>query len=195
MVMQTWRSDEDTGLIGHGKEALKLGKWREIGRDFGPPFREIFETIEPSSPIWHNRLGYWPTKPWDSKGLVTLVGDAAHPMTFRKRLSPSSVSLLILCLTITLYDPIIDQDSDRGQGLNYAITDAAELLQQLRGMTERTGTELAAAVKRYEAELFPRGKEGVISSNENTNAVHDWVTMMESPLFKEGLRRAGDQSA
>lgn len=84
MIMQTWRSDTDTGLTGQGKEVLKLEKWYEIGRDFGSPFKEIFETIEPSSPIWHNRLGYWPTKPWDSKGLVTLIGDAAHPMTFRK---------------------------------------------------------------------------------------------------------------
>jgi 2-polyprenyl-6-methoxyphenol hydroxylase-like FAD-dependent oxidoreductase len=195
MMMQTWRSDGDTGLIGHGKEALKLGKWYEIGQDFGPPFKEIFETIEPSSPIWHNRLGYWPTKPWDSKGLVTLVGDAAHPMTFRKRPYPLSISLTFPYLTITPYNAMIDQDSDRGQGLNYAITDAAELLQQLRSMTERTGTELAAAVKRYEAELFPRGKEGVLASIENTNAVHDWVTMMESSLFKEGLRRDRNQSA
>jgi 2-polyprenyl-6-methoxyphenol hydroxylase-like FAD-dependent oxidoreductase len=84
MIMQTWRSDEDTDLVGQGKEALKLERWLERGRDFGPPFKEIFETINPSSPIWHNRLTYWLTKPWDSKSLVTLVGDAAHPMTFRK---------------------------------------------------------------------------------------------------------------
>jgi hypothetical protein len=73
--------------------------------------------------------------------------------------------------------------------LNYAITDTAELLQQLRGMKEHTGAELAAAVKRYEVDLFERGREGVIASNENTNAVHDWATMMESPLFKDGLKR------
>ena len=60
-------------------------------------------------------------------------------------------------------------------------------------MKDRTPAELAAAVKRYETELFPRGKEAVIASNENTNAVHDWSTMMESPLFKEGLRKDGDQ--
>lgn len=83
--MQTWRSDEDTGLGGKGKEAQRLEKWYKIGLDFGSPFKEIFATLDPkSSTIWHNRLGYWPTKPWDSDGLVTLVGDAAHPMTFRK---------------------------------------------------------------------------------------------------------------
>jgi hypothetical protein len=46
MMMQTWRSDPDTGLTGQGKEALKLEKWYKIGRDFGSPFKEIFETIE-----------------------------------------------------------------------------------------------------------------------------------------------------
>lgn len=82
--MQTWRSDEDTGLIGKGKEDLKLETWYRKGREFGEPFNEIFRSLNPTSTIWHNRLSYWPTKPWDSKGLVTLAGDAAHPMTFRE---------------------------------------------------------------------------------------------------------------
>jgi len=164
MMMQTWRSDEDSGLRGKDKEAERLETWYRMGREFGPPFDEVFSSMHPHSPIWHNRLGYWPTKPWDGKGLVTLAGDAAHPMTFH-----------------------------RGQGLNNAITDAADLLQHLREMKEPTPSELAAAVKRYETELFPRGKEAVLASNENTNAVHDWKTMMESPLFKGGLTREGDK--
>lgn len=97
--------------------------------------------------------------------------------------------LIIPSLAISSHGPLIDTDSDRGQGLNYAITDAAELLQQLRSMTEHTSEELAAAVKRYEADLFIRGREGVITSNENTNAVHDWATIMDSPLFKDGMQR------
>jgi 2-polyprenyl-6-methoxyphenol hydroxylase-like FAD-dependent oxidoreductase len=84
MMMQTWRSDEETGLSGKGKDTLRLEKWYKTGLDYGSPFKEIFATMDPKSFIWHNRLGYWPTKPWDSDGLVTLMGDAAHPMTFRK---------------------------------------------------------------------------------------------------------------
>ncbi|PMD32036.1 FAD/NAD(P)-binding domain-containing protein [Hyaloscypha variabilis F] len=164
MMMQTWRSEEDTGLMGKGNEEVKLKTWYEMGREFGPPFDEIFATMDPKSPIWHNRLGYWPTKPWDGKGPITLAGDAAHPMTFH-----------------------------RGQGLNNAITDAADLLQHLRNMKAPTPLELAAAVKRYEAELVPRGREAVLASNENTNAVHDWATMMDSPLFKGGMAKEGDR--
>jgi hypothetical protein len=89
---------------------------------------------------------------------------------------------------------VADCGLDRGQGLNYAITDTAELLQHLCRMTNSTGSELAAAVKRYEADLFERGRDGVIASNENTNAIHDWKTMMESSLFKDGLQRGGDNT-
>jgi hypothetical protein len=65
-------------------------------------------------------------------------------------------------------------------------------------MKAHTPEELAAAVKRYEVELWPRGEAAVLASRENTNAVHDWKTMMQSPLFTEGLAKdkildAGDE--
>ena len=78
---------------------------------------------------------------------------------------------------------------DRGQGLNNAISDAADFLAHLRAMKAQTPEELAAAVKRYEAQLWPRGHEAVLASHENTNAVHDWNTMMQSPLFTAGLAK------
>jgi hypothetical protein len=56
-------------------------------------------------------------------------------------------------------------------------------------MEDHTPSELAAAVARYEADLWPRGNEAVLASFENTNAVHDWSTMMQSPLFTGGLAK------
>ncbi|CZR67712.1 uncharacterized protein PAC_17611 [Phialocephala subalpina] len=156
MLMQTWRSDEPTGLEGDNI----LPAMYEAGKDFGYPFNEVFATIPSNTKVWHNRLSYWPTKPWDGKGLVTLAGDAAHAMTFH-----------------------------RGQGLNNAISDAADFLVHLRAMKEQTPEELIAAVKKYEAELVPRGNEAVMASYMNTNAVHDWNTMMQSPLFTEGMAK------
>lgn len=80
-MMQTWNSDEPTGLAGDNV----LPAWYELGKTFGSPFKECFLTTPEGTKVWHNRLSYWPTKPWDSKGgLVTLAGDSAHPMTFRK---------------------------------------------------------------------------------------------------------------
>lgn len=56
-------------------------------------------------------------------------------------------------------------------------------------MKEYTPEELITAVNKYEAELVPRGNEAVMASYMNTNAVHDWSTMMSSPLFTEGLAK------
>jgi hypothetical protein len=40
-------------------------------------------------------------------------------------------------------------------------------------MEEATTKELAKAVTKYEVELWPRGRESVLASEENTNMVHD----------------------
>ena len=91
MLMQTWRADKPTNLTDP-KDVL--ADMYERGKTFGSPFKECFLTIPQGTMVWHNRLSYWPTKPWDSRnGLVTLAGDAAHPMTFRK-LFHLSLSLL-----------------------------------------------------------------------------------------------------
>ncbi|RDL39632.1 FAD protein [Venustampulla echinocandica] len=157
MLMQTWLSDEPTGLKGDNI----LPAICERGKCFSYPFNEAFATIPEGTLVWHSRLSYWPTKPWDNRGgLVTLAGDAAHPMTFH-----------------------------RGQGLNNAITDAADLLVHLREMKEHTPAELAAAVNKYERELWPRGNKEVIVNNENTMAIHDWTAMREAPIFTSGMAR------
>lgn len=97
--MQTWQSDEPTGLKGDNI----LPAMYERGKTFGSPFKEVFATIPEGTRVWHNRLGYWPTKPWDSRGgLVTLAGDAAHPMTFREHPIRFSMSVMNQQLTIVI---------------------------------------------------------------------------------------------
>jgi 2-polyprenyl-6-methoxyphenol hydroxylase-like FAD-dependent oxidoreductase len=108
MMMQTWHSEDDTGLKGKNKEEIKLETWYKMGKEFGPPFDEVFATMDPKSTIWHNRLAYWPTKPWDGKGEITLAGDAAHPMTFRKKfqfISQYSLQVSVLEYQIILTHP------------------------------------------------------------------------------------------
>ena len=73
---------------------------------------------------------------------------------------------------------------DRGQGLNNAIHDVALLAQKTKehGFT-------AAAIKAYEDEMLPRGREAVTESNNNSLAVHDWEQLLQSPLFAKGLKQ------
>lgn len=80
--MATWHSEEDTGL--QGDDAI-LDDLRSRAHDLTFPFKESLATIPRGTKMWHTRMDYWPTKPWDSRGgLVTLAGDAAHSMTFRE---------------------------------------------------------------------------------------------------------------
>ena len=63
---------------------------RERGKLLGPPYNEVYTNMVNVTKAWHSRLSSWPTKSWEGGGLVTLAGDAAHPMTFRE-LFPSLV--------------------------------------------------------------------------------------------------------
>lgn len=62
-------------------------------RVLGPAFRSLWEAIPEDTRCWHNRLSYWIPEPFDHhNGTITLVGDAAHPMTFRKPSRPRRVA-------------------------------------------------------------------------------------------------------
>ena len=82
--------------------------------------------------------------------------------------------------------------SDRGQGLNNAIDDAAQLVQQLQGLTDRTSPqEIAAAINRYDEEVQQRGRKAVESSLENSLMLHDWDRMMQAAILTRGMQKDG----
>jgi 2-polyprenyl-6-methoxyphenol hydroxylase-like FAD-dependent oxidoreductase len=88
--------------------------------------------------------------------------------------------LLIRWLSVSAFQHDMAKDwhiVDRGQGLNNAIHDSASLARAVKeyGFTP-------AAVKAYEDEMIPRGQEAVIGSHANTMAVHDWESLLNSPL-------------
>ncbi|KAF5373069.1 hypothetical protein D9758_001504 [Tetrapyrgos nigripes] len=126
---------------------------------FAEPFRSFFQAVPNDALAWHNRLSNWPTEKWDNKnGRVTLAGDAAHPMTFH-----------------------------RGQGLNNAITDACTLLRALREHHPADVGSYVEALKVYEGDVWKRGREAVLSNEENTMMLHDWKSVEQSPIFNVGV--------
>lgn len=159
----------------HGPAILQDLKKR--AESFNEPFNLFFQSIPDGTKCWHNRLSYWVPEPWDNRnGTVTLVGDAAHPMTFR-------------VLSRTAWTPLDDVANlliDRGQGLNNAIHDVASLARSLKekGITP-------SAVSDYEQAMRKRGREAVISSNKNSLAVHNWDTLMQSALLTVGGKQDG----
>lgn len=139
-----------------------LADIKQRSSHFAEPFRSIIAAVDDASPAWTSFLTYWPTEPWTDHpacGKVTLAGDAAHPMT-----------------------------PNRGQGLNNAVLDCHELVSQIARALSGT-TTLKEAVLRYEEEMVPRGRTEVLSSLENTVAVHDWEKLMQAPIFKHGVAR------
>ena len=52
---------------------------------FAEPFHSALSKLPDNNPVWYIDLAHWEPIPWDNReGRVTLGGDAAHPMTFRK---------------------------------------------------------------------------------------------------------------
>jgi 2-polyprenyl-6-methoxyphenol hydroxylase-like FAD-dependent oxidoreductase len=75
--------------------------------------------------------------------------------------------------------------TDRGQGLNHAITDATKLLNAIIAVEDKS--QVFKAVTEYEQEMIPRTKAETELSVENTFMVHDWARVQESPMVKVGI--------
>lgn len=81
MMLQSWISEHDLPDL---KGPKILEDFKDRAKLYGEPFNTILRSIPEDTRCWHNRLSYWPTETWDNRnGTVTLVGDAAHPMTYR----------------------------------------------------------------------------------------------------------------
>ncbi|KAI6089531.1 FAD/NAD(P)-binding domain-containing protein [Hypoxylon rubiginosum] len=101
-------------------ERLQQGK--EKSRAFADPLRTCYELVpDDSEAVYYGANGNWdpslPEHAWDNRGgLVTLVGDAAHPMTYH-----------------------------RGQGLNHSIADVFKLVELLADQGSKPQAELINA--------------------------------------------------
>jgi 2-polyprenyl-6-methoxyphenol hydroxylase-like FAD-dependent oxidoreductase len=103
---------------------------------------------------------YWKTIEFDNKaGRATLAGDAAHPMT-----------------------------PQRGQGLNHAICDVANLVSALN-KAQKGELSLNDAVSKYDTEMIKRGGDEVQAALVNTKMVHDWNSLLQSPLVGKSASR------
>jgi 2-polyprenyl-6-methoxyphenol hydroxylase-like FAD-dependent oxidoreductase len=136
---------------------------------YAEPWRSAALQIDPNTYLPLDSGTYWSrAAPWDNrKGRMTLCGDAAHPMT-----------------------------PHRGQGLNNALLDASSMVEMMRKVVFG-GEELEACVGKYDEEVLARGKEEMAVSLKQTMFIHDWETLMESPMVKIGMRqiRVGDAEA
>lgn len=87
------------GYEGLSTPAEIRSVWNEYAESFAEPFRSAFLSLPGDAVLWCERLAQWPTVEWDGrKGTVTLAGDAAHPMTYRKLVTALAEFIPILFL-------------------------------------------------------------------------------------------------
>jgi 2-polyprenyl-6-methoxyphenol hydroxylase-like FAD-dependent oxidoreductase len=100
----SWRSSvEEQEKTKDWTDARRLAQQKKFAKDFCDPWKSAFEWTPDDTPIWYLGLTEWDPgvdgRRWNNhEGLVTMVGDAVHPMTYQ-----------------------------RGQGLNHSVTDAGKL--------------------------------------------------------------------
>lgn len=133
-------------------------EWRERSTKLAEPFRSMYSNVQGDLKHPCDRLAQWPTLAWDNhQGTVTLAGDAAHPMTYH-----------------------------RGQGLNNAAMDAANLCNAISDHLEKE-LPIQEVLAKYEAEVVERGHQAVIESGNNSLMLHDWEKLRQAQMFKSGV--------
>ncbi|ORX95308.1 hypothetical protein BCR34DRAFT_607989 [Clohesyomyces aquaticus] len=100
----SWHSSlEEQDATADWTDTQRLAQQKEFAKSFCDPWKSAYEWTPDDAPVWYLGLTDWDPglegHRWDNHGgLVTMVGDAVHPMTYQ-----------------------------RGQGLNHSITDAGKL--------------------------------------------------------------------
>lgn len=80
-LLCTWAKDDSSGLE---TQVSRLNEVKARNSRFADPFGCANAWIPEGTPVSFSRLTYWEPIPWDNHGgRITLVGGAAHPMTFR----------------------------------------------------------------------------------------------------------------
>lgn len=164
----SWPSSlQEQAATATWSDAQRLQQLKSFARDYSDPWKSAFEWVPEDHPVWYTTLGDWDPEshPWSNHGgLATLIGDAAHTMTYQ-----------------------------RGQGLNHSITDAAKLVDVIQSFIEGGQEMQGLAINSFEEEMIARGGAEVRMSTMNTGMLHDWEKAMRSPVMsKQGMRQDGD---
>ncbi|RAL07228.1 FAD-dependent oxidoreductase [Aspergillus homomorphus CBS 101889] len=161
----SWHSDyQEQERTAGWSNAQRLKQVKEYAKNFANPWKSAFKWLDDDHEVWY--MGLTDFDPgaedhhWDNQGgRVTLAGDAAHAMTYQ-----------------------------RGQGLNHSITDAAKLVEAIRRFV--SGEELqSTAVSEYEEEMIARASDEVRLSTVNTEMVHNWQQVKQSPVLASGMKK------
>jgi 2-polyprenyl-6-methoxyphenol hydroxylase-like FAD-dependent oxidoreductase len=145
-------------------QASRTAFFKSRAEHWAEPWRTAAREMPGDITFSTDRCTIWtPSSSWSGSlfaGVVTIAGDAAHPMA-----------------------------PHRGQGLNNALQDATHLVEQMQAVAAGNKT-LTDAVQAYEDEMRPRAVEEIPISLKQAQMVHNFDTLMQSPMVKLGLHKA-----
>ncbi|KAI7789076.1 monooxygenase [Diaporthe eres] len=163
----SWKFQNYIGWWGppYAKDLQDMKTRVRYYKSFISSFCEPFRTAglklgdDDSIPIYPGQQ-WSPDMPWDNRGgRVTLAGDAAHSMV-----------------------------PQRGQGLNNAMKDAANLVIAIKEALSTREKTLKDAIDAYESEMKSRGVREVNLSLEQARKASNSKAIRDSPIFKIGWK-------
>jgi hypothetical protein len=163
----------------------RLQRLRDRMDDWAEPFKSAVAWVPDGTEIKPDKLKVWAPTPWDNHGgRVTIAGDAAHSMTFRKSNSfgPQSLGERFASLS--------NRFSDRGQGGNNALKDSERFVNACIAV-RKGDLSLREAIDKYDKDVLARGKTEVEMSTMQTHATHDHANFLnpdKSPVMKHGIK-------
>jgi 2-polyprenyl-6-methoxyphenol hydroxylase-like FAD-dependent oxidoreductase len=83
-----WTAEQQDGSANWAN-GRQLDQVKQIAKEFTDPWKSAFDWMSTETPVWQRGMRVWdPSQDnhkWDTHGSrVTLAGDAAHLMTYRK---------------------------------------------------------------------------------------------------------------
>lgn len=144
-----------------------MALFKKRTEEWAEPWRSAGRAVNPSTKLPLDKGTYWgQAAKWDNRaGHMTLCGDAAHPMT-----------------------------PHRGQGLNNALQDSANFVAAMMKVNSGEKT-LQEAVDAYDAEILERGTLEMNISLKQSMFIHNWETLMQSPMVRMGMHQAKKEDA
>ena len=156
-LLTSWRSSLRPLANEENTSEGRLKILKELTADLAEPRKSAMAWVPEGTHIPRDRLAIWSPVPWDHRGgRVTLVGDAAHAMTYH-----------------------------RGQGLNNCLNDAYNLVTGLIEVSKGE-KDIDKFLTAYGDEVVDRGAAEVATSKKQSMMVHEWEMFMSSPLMKIG---------
>jgi 2-polyprenyl-6-methoxyphenol hydroxylase-like FAD-dependent oxidoreductase len=163
--VQSWTNSSVPPSTDLSTPTGRLAFFKRRAAEYAEPWRSAGLAVAEGTILPLDSGTYWEgAHKWNNRGgKWTLCGDAAHPMT-----------------------------PHRGQGLNNALQDAANFVRAVKSV-DAGEKGLNDAIDEYDKEVLERGMLEMNISLKQTLFIHNWETVMESPMVKMGMRQAGKE--